>query len=110
MVAFVLAAIAGLVLAGLAWLLATKSGLQPAQAALIATLKDNADAMEDQIKLLRAELAVQKERRMDLEAKVARLEAVVLELVQENAELRKKGGAPPGPPPRTRAYIDGGKS
>ena len=92
---FVLAAIAGLVLAGAAFWLSTKSGLQPAQAALIETLKDNADAMDAQVELLKTELATQKDRRMQLERKVAKLEAVVLELVQENSTLRKKLGLPP---------------
>ena len=105
MASFVLAAIAGLVLAGAAFWLATKSGLQPAQAALIETLKDNADAMDDKVKLLETELATQKDRRMQLERKVAKLEAIVLELVSENSTLRKKLGMPPRQPV-TAADID----
>ena len=104
---FVLAAIAGLVLAGGAFWLATKSGLQPAQAALIATLKDNADAMDDKVTLLETELATQKDRRMQLERKVARLEAIVLDLASENSELRKKLGMAPRRKP-TAADIDDG--
>jgi uncharacterized membrane protein affecting hemolysin expression len=89
---FVLAAASGLVLAAATFWLARKSGLQPAQAALINTLKDNANAMEDKISRLTAELAEQKDRRILLEKKVARMEGVILGMATENAELRKKLG------------------
>jgi hypothetical protein len=95
-VAFVLAAIAGLVLAAGAFWLATKSGLQPAQAALIETLKGNGDALEDKVKILETELAMQKDRRIRLERKVARLERVVIGLASQNNDLRQKLGMPSG--------------
>ena len=109
---FVLAAASGLVLAAATFWLARKSGLQPAQAALINTLKDNADAMEDKIKLLTDELAAQKDRRIRLEEKVARMEGVILSLADENAVLRKKAGMAPRRSPIVAADIDeiaGGK-
>ena len=89
---FVLAAASGLVLAAATFWLARKSGLQPAQAALINTLKDNADAMEDKIARLTDELAAQRDRRILLEKKVSRMEGVILGMATENAELRKKLG------------------
>ena len=49
-----------------------ESGLQPAQAALIKTLKDNAEAMSDKVTRLETDLATQKDRRIQLERKVAR--------------------------------------
>ena len=98
---FVLAAVAGLFLAACSFWLARKSGLQPAQATLIETLKDNAEAMEDQIALLKTELATQKDRRIQLEKKVSRMEAIILELAQENSDLRKKVGMPA----RRRAVV-----
>ena len=94
MIAFVLAAVAGLLLAGLAFWLATKSGLQPAQAALIQTLKDNAEAMEAKVARLETEISTQKDRRILLEQKVARLEKVVIGLSVQNNILREKLGLP----------------
>ena len=91
---FFIAGLVGLFLAGLTFWFARKSGLQPAQAALIDTLKDNVDAQEDQIRLLKGDLAVERTARQGLEEKVQRLQAVVVELVTENAELRKKAGLP----------------
>ena len=93
-VAFVLAAVSGLVLAGLAFWLATKSGLQPAQAALIVTLRDNGDALSEQVGLLKTEVATQRDRRIQLERKVARLERVVIGLASQNNDLRQKLGMP----------------
>ena len=94
-IGFVLASASGLLLAAATFWLARKSGLQPAQAALIATLKENGDALETQVTLLEREVATQRDRRVTLERKVARLEAVVLELADENSDLRKKLGMAP---------------
>ena len=103
---FILAGGAGLFLAALTFWFARKSGLQPAQAALIDTLKDNADAMEDKIGLMKAEIATQRDRRILLEKKVARMEGVILSLADENADLRKKLGMPARRRPIIAADID----
>jgi cell division protein FtsB len=91
---FFVAAIVGLGLAGLTWWFARKSGLQPAQAALIDTLKDNVDALEDRAKLLEDDLRVERAARQALDQELKRLKAVVIELVTENAELRRRAGLP----------------
>jgi cell division protein FtsB len=93
--AFLLSTLAGLFLAGATFVFARKTGLQPAQTALVETLKENADALKDQVDLLKSEVIVQRDRRVALEAKVARLEAVVVELVDENSTLRQKAGLGP---------------
>ena len=92
---FILASASGLLLAAGTFWLARKSGLQPAQAALVQTLKENGDALEKQVGLLEREVATQRDYRVKLEQKVARLEAVVLELADENSDLRKKLGMGP---------------
>ena len=92
---FLLASLAGLFFAAGTFWLARKSGLQPAQQKLIETLKENGDALETQVTLLEREVATQRDRRVTLERKVARLEAVVLELADENSDLRKKLGMAP---------------
>ena len=102
---FLLATGAGLCLAGLTFWFARKSGLQPAQAALIDTLKENADALKDQVERLKEEIRVQRDRRISLERKVARLEKVVIELASQNADLRAKLGMP-ATGPITAAFID----
>ena len=94
-IGFILASGSGLILALATFWLARKSGLQPAQAALIQTLKENGDALETQVGLLEKEVAVQRDRRVTLEHKVARLEAIVVELADENSDLRQKLGMAP---------------
>jgi cell division protein FtsB len=91
---FLIAGLVGLFLAGLTWWFARKSGLQPAQAALIDTLKDNVDALEDRAKLLEDQLNIERARTTELDQELKKLKAVVVDLVTENAELRRKAGMP----------------
>jgi chromosome segregation ATPase len=106
-VSFLLAALVGFLLAGLTWLAARKSGLQPAQAALISTLQDNADALGEQVKILREQLAAEVEQRQALERKVARLREAVVDLASENAELRGRLGMPRRPAERSLDRLVG---
>ena len=92
--AFFIAAISGVFLAALTWFFARRSGLQPAQAALIDTLQENAAALQVQVARLKDDLAHEKSRREALEGKVDRLEGLVVELTDENSALRSKLGMP----------------
>lgn len=101
---FLLATAIGLFLAALTYLFGRKSGLQPAQASLIKTLQDNAEALNDQVDILKADLASERDRRVMLERKVDRMETIIVDLVDENADLRKKAGLPVR---RTHPRIEG---
>jgi hypothetical protein len=96
----------GLFLAGGTFWLARKSGLQPAQAALIDTLQDNAVALKIQVDRLKEEVATQRDRRVALERKVARMEAVILSLADENSVLRAQLGMQPRRHPIVRADLE----
>jgi hypothetical protein len=98
LIAFVLATFGGLMLSVLSWWFARKAGLAPAQSQLITTLKDNADAMADQLVLIRESLATEIAHREALQRKVGLLESAIVDLATENAELRRKLGMPPPEP------------
>jgi hypothetical protein len=98
LVAFALAALAGLLLSALSWWFARKAGLQPAQSSLISTLKDTTDAMADQLVLIRASLAAEIAQREALQHKVGLLEDAIVDLATENAKLRRRLGLPPPDP------------
>ena len=91
---FLVATMVGMLIAFLTWYAARKSGLQPVQAELIDTLQDNAVALTDKVKLVEEALDRERLTRQALERKVDRLEAVVLDLAAENADLRRKLGMP----------------
>ena len=84
----------GLGMTALTYLLARKSGILPVQISLIKTLQDNGEAMAQKLTLLTEELGVQKDLRMKLEKRVGRLQAVLIEVIEENSDLRKRLGLP----------------
>jgi hypothetical protein len=92
--AFILATTIGLGLSLATFLVARSSGLLPVQGELISTLKDNADALERRLELLRSELDAERQQRLILAGKVARMEALIVELVDENNTLRAQVGLP----------------
>lgn len=94
-VSFFLATLVGLALATLSWLISRRSGLVPAQEALISTLKANTDALGAQVELLKTQLATEKSARQALETKVDALETQLADLLVENGELRQKLGIQP---------------
>jgi hypothetical protein len=94
-ISFILAALVGLFLAAGTFWFARKTGLQPAQTALIQTLQDNAAALSDQIKIVRQQLDSEIEKRASLERRVTILQQAVVDLAEENAELRRKLGLKP---------------
>jgi hypothetical protein len=98
LIAFILATFGGLMLSVLSWWFARKAGLAPAQGQLINTLKDNADAMADQLVLIRASLAAEIAHREALQGKVDLLESAIVDLATENALLRRQLGMPPPDP------------
>jgi hypothetical protein len=91
---FLTATIIGLLIALFTWYAARKSGLAPVQAELIDTLQDNAVALNNKVKLLEQEVHSERETRQALERKVDRLEGIVIDLADENADLRRKLGMP----------------
>ena len=91
---FLLATAVGMFLAGLTYLFARRSGLGTAQATLISTLQATSDALADQVKILQADLSAERDKRQALEGKVDRMESLIVDLVGENNDLRKKVGLP----------------
>jgi chromosome segregation ATPase len=91
---FLTATIIGLSIALFTWYAARKSGLAPVQAELIDTLQDNAMALNNKVKMLEQEVHSERETRQALERKVDRLEGIVIDLADENADLRRKLGMP----------------
>lgn len=87
---FLAATIIGLAIAFLTWFAARKSGLTSAQAELIDTLQQNTLALNEQVRLLRAELEQERAMRRTLETKVRRLEEATVDLAAENSELRRR--------------------
>jgi hypothetical protein len=91
---FLTATIIGLLIALFTWYAARKSGLAPVQATLIDTLQDNAVALNNKVKLLEEVISTEQATRQALERKVNRLEGIVIDLADENADLRRKLGMP----------------
>jgi len=88
--AFLSATAIGLVIAAMTWYAARKSGLQPVQAELIENLQDNAAALNVRVERLKEDLEAERQRRISLSSRVEQLENLVVELVAENTDLRKR--------------------
>lgn len=93
--AFVLTAIVGVVLAGLSWFVARRSGMLPLQAELVDTLQETVQALEKQKSLVQEERDKAVALAETHGAHVIRLNEAILDLVVENTELRRKAGLPP---------------
>ncbi len=93
-VSFFLAAIVGLAMATLSWFISRRSGLVPAQEALITTLQANTAALQSQVEMLTRQLAAEKQARQDLATRTDQLEEQLADLLVENADLRKQLGMP----------------
>jgi len=91
---FLLTLAGGSVLIVLTFLFARKSGILPVQETLIDTLKDNAVALTEKVKILEANLKATQDVAEKLEARVTRLSAIIVTLVDENDALRRKVGLP----------------
>jgi hypothetical protein len=91
---FLLATAVGVFLAGLTYLFGRKSGLVPAQASLITTLQANAEALEHRVGMLSQSLSEEQSKRAMLEVKVERMETLIVDLVAENSDLRRRLGMP----------------
>jgi hypothetical protein len=85
----------GAILIVLTFWFARKSGVLPVQETLIDTLKDNAMALGEKVKLLEEHLKETQDVAERLEARVTRLSAIIVTLVDENDALRRKIGLPP---------------
>lgn len=94
-VSFFLATSVGLTLAVLSWFISRRSGLVPAQEALIVTLKANTEALTAQVQMLQGQLAKEQAARRDLETRTDALEEQLSDLLVENADLRKQLGMQP---------------
>lgn len=92
---FTLTLVVGVILSFLSWLIARRSGLLPLQSNLVDTLQDTVEALEKQLSIAEADrdkaAMLAEERRLHVE----RLEDSIVGLVNENAALRRKTGAPP---------------
>ncbi len=94
-VSFLLAAIVGLGMATLSWVISRRSGLVPAQEALITTLQANTSALQAQVDMLTRQLNAEKQARQELAARTDQLEEQLADLLVENADLRKQLGMTP---------------